>query len=815
MTLKQQDWRDWLGEAWRSPQKRPLLPQIRFLWPAVLTALFVIVLVHLGSFQPLENLAYNLLFQMRGAVTWDERVVVVAIDERSLAELGRFPWNRQRYADLLGILTKAQPSIVAFDLLFPESSPEDGEFAAAMTQNGRVVLPNAWDATGNPIMPTAVLRDAVLLGGHIYQRQDGDGVARSIVPQIDKIPAFSLAIAQGYSLVREPVVLPSSDRPLWLNWRGPIARSKTYSFVDVIQSKVNPEIFEDKIILVGTTAAGFDPLRTPFDHNPPTSNIYLHATALDNLLRQNSLQVMPLPWETLGLLLMAIGLGLTALKWNFRRQVLLAVVLCGAWLLLGLMLLRANYWIPIASPILLIIATTTALTVWQRLQEEALFQQEVQRLWQTYHRDLVSQTINPTMPLQPPTSERFPLQSTLALRMTQLATLAEQFGRSQSTQAAIARSLSIGLLAADLEGLVWFCNPIATECLGVRVGDRLQTRLMPDWYSAEEWQTQVHQLLQQSPVIPHEVQRGDRWFELRLEPLMAQSENERWILEDRVEPIRLAGGLTPIPQSSPDLAGFLLLLEDVTARKQVEENLTQQMEELERIGQLKDDFLSSVSHDLRAPMANMRMAIQMLQVAESDEQRNRYVHILESECQRETHLINDLLNLQQLEAGAKPVNLESIQLETWLLDLLAPFHQRTQSRNQSLGLKLPDDPPILISDRSSLERILVELLNNACKYTPPQGAIHLTVRSNPKQTVFMVNNTGSEIPPTELSKIFDKFYRVPTGDRWHQGGTGLGLALVKKLAEQLGGTIQLTSQSGQTTFTVEIPTVLEAPMDDS
>ena len=121
-----------------------------------------------------------------------------------------------------------------------------------------------------------------------------------------------------------------------------------------------------------------------------------------------------------------------------------------------------------------------------------------------------------------------------------------------------------------------------------------------------------------------------------------------------------------------------------------------------------------------------------------------------------------------------------------------------------------------MSNHNSLGRILAELLNNACKYTQNGGEIKFVIECKQKKSSkkslkevpptikFLISNP-SEIPESELPKIFNKFYRVPNADPWKQGGTGLGLALVKKLVEQLNGDILVSSSNGWTTFTVEMP----------
>lgn len=232
-----------------------------------------------------------------------------------------------------------------------------------------------------------------------------------------------------------------------------------------------------------------------------------------------------------------------------------------------------------------------------------------------------------------------------------------------------------------------------------------------------------------------------------------------------------------------------------------------QVEQLETLNRLKDDFLSTVSHELRTPVANMKMAIQMLKVSSgSPEKTQRYLEILQAECNRETELINDLLDLQRLEAASYPTFLaESINLLEWLPKIIDPFRSRIQQRQQILQVDIPSDLPPIISDSASLERILAELLNNACKYTPAGEQIALTASANEEKIQLQVSNSGVEIAASEMSRIFEKFYRIPRADRWKQGGTGLGLALVQKLTQHLGGTIQVDSAFNLTAFTVELP----------
>lgn len=242
-----------------------------------------------------------------------------------------------------------------------------------------------------------------------------------------------------------------------------------------------------------------------------------------------------------------------------------------------------------------------------------------------------------------------------------------------------------------------------------------------------------------------------------------------------------------------------------------------QVEELEKLNYLKDDFLSTVSHELRTPIANIKMATQMLEIVlKQTSQLNgsvnkaaRYFQILQFESQREMSLINDLLDLSRLEAGTDTLELTQMNLQTWVPGIVQSFEERIRKQHQHLQVSLEPDLPPVITDPASLERILTELLHNACKYTPEGETIAVAAYKTDSQVKLSISNSGVEIPEQERDRIFNKFYRIPNNDPWKHGGTGLGLALVKKLIERLGGSIALEGTAQKTTFTVSFPGVTQ------
>ena len=239
-----------------------------------------------------------------------------------------------------------------------------------------------------------------------------------------------------------------------------------------------------------------------------------------------------------------------------------------------------------------------------------------------------------------------------------------------------------------------------------------------------------------------------------------------------------------------------------------------QVQELERLNRLKDDFLNTVSHELRTPLSSIKLATQMLEIsleplgvfASESSLIHRYFKILQEESQREIELINDLLDLARLEDESDTLSLTPLSLQYLIPHFAEPFLERAHSQQQQLKIHVPDALPSFNTYLPYLERILTELLHNACKYTPAGETIALSAHSTPTGVEIYISNSGVEIPAAERDRIFDKFYRIPNNDPWKHGGTGLGLALVKKLAEQLGGEIRVESGEGQTCFVLELLT---------
>lgn len=248
--------------------------------------------------------------------------------------------------------------------------------------------------------------------------------------------------------------------------------------------------------------------------------------------------------------------------------------------------------------------------------------------------------------------------------------------------------------------------------------------------------------------------------------------------------------------------------------------MRQHIEQLQKVNQLKDDFMNSMSHELKTPLTSMKIAIKMLRQPEiSPQMREKYLDILEQEWNREYSLIKDLLTLQQVESGELDLKPQELSINQTIDNLTQSFTAKWQEEREiSLVSKISEPDLKIHTDAESLEHILSELLSNAGKYSDPQTTIELSVSSQvtPKQEeiVISVANIGAGITPDELPHIFDKFRRGTGVTDRAVPGTGLGLTLVQYLVEHLNGTIEVTSEplndqspTFLTTFMLRLPQI--------
>lgn len=251
-----------------------------------------------------------------------------------------------------------------------------------------------------------------------------------------------------------------------------------------------------------------------------------------------------------------------------------------------------------------------------------------------------------------------------------------------------------------------------------------------------------------------------------------------------------------------------------------------QVRELQRLNVLKDEFLQALSRELRTPLTNMRMAVEMvqriaqmlktssLQAMHPDATEalwgkfDRYLQILQQEWQDECELVNNLLDFQSTAALAQALPSHSLYLQLWLPEVVNRFQEEAKRKQQFLNSRIADDLPAIAVHSPTLDRLLTELLKNACQFTPPEHVIQVAAQVHGGQLELSVSNTGTELSSAEQMQIFEPFYRS-ANEGW--SGFGLGLALVKRLAIALKGQIRVESESNQTRFVLTLPITQDLP----
>jgi signal transduction histidine kinase/CheY-like chemotaxis protein len=354
------------------------------LWPGALTGFGVWLLLQVGAWHSVENLAYNVLFRIRGDQGWDDRVVVIAIDETSVDRYGLFPWSRQYYIDLLTLLQTAQPAAIGLDLIFAEPTLEDQALAESMSFQGGVVLAKAADAQAQ-VIPWVPVFESVALPGHVDKRLDLDGISRYIYPYLGDVPNLGIALLQLYQTNLEQTIppekppFPGSDlgasrfnEKLWINWPGSARSITHYSFAAVLNGEVDLQQFQNKIILIGTDLTGVDPLHTPFNQQPPTSGVYLHAAVISNILQGNSLHRFPDAIFSILILLVTPAFSAWISRYRLQYQCLFGTIATVMWWPLGLFALSHNLWIPIVVPSLLFASTSAVVMLTTQIHANAL-----------------------------------------------------------------------------------------------------------------------------------------------------------------------------------------------------------------------------------------------------------------------------------------------------------------------------------------------------------------------------------------------------------------------------------------------------------
>jgi PAS domain S-box-containing protein len=327
------------------------------------------------------------------------------------------------------------------------------------------------------------------------------------------------------------------------------------------------------------------------------------------------------------------------------------------------------------------------------------------------------------------------------------------------------------------------------------------------------------------------VQQGWPHKELEIAREKGRVEDEGWRLRKDGTPFWANVVITALRDSTGTLIGFAKITRDLTERKKAEESLSQARTELEaRVAQRtaeltlanqalreadrrKDDFLAMLSHELRGPLAPIRNAVQIMKIPGVGPDAVREARdLLGRQVGNLTRLVDDLLDLSRVSWGKIELRKEHLELSKVFTRAIELAQPAIDAHGHELIVSAPATPLWVVGDIVRLAQVLMNLLENAAKYTPRAGKIWLTAEPNRNDVVIRVRDTGIGIGPELLPRVFDLFVQADRSLARSQGGLGIGLTLVRHLVEMHGGSINAASPGpGEgSEFAIRLPAAKDA-----
>ncbi|MCX7924095.1 MAG: cell wall metabolism sensor histidine kinase WalK [Clostridia bacterium] len=242
------------------------------------------------------------------------------------------------------------------------------------------------------------------------------------------------------------------------------------------------------------------------------------------------------------------------------------------------------------------------------------------------------------------------------------------------------------------------------------------------------------------------------------------------------------------------IEGIIAVLQDITEQQKLE--------------RMRREFVANVSHELRTPLTSIKSYTETLLdgALEDRETTERFLNVIDSESDRMTRLVKDLLQLSRLDNQQMQWIMQEVSFEKLVREAVDKIRIEAVNKGQLLESYVIGDIPAIIADHDRIEQVVLNILSNAIKYTPQNGKITVYIGRMYSDVYMKVSDTGIGIPESDLPRIFERFYRVDKARSREMGGTGLGLAIAKEIVEAHGGSIAISSEGGKgTEVTVKLP----------
>ena len=342
----------------------------------------------------------------------------------------------------------------------------------------------------------------------------------------------------------------------------------------------------------------------------------------------------------------------------------------------------------------------------------------------------------------------------------------------------------------DLNGIPFFINHAGLEMVGLESIEEARGTSVQEFFFPEDQPRMMNEF------FPSVLRDGHGEVEVRFRHF--KTGEGRW----------MAYKVLNLTDSANRAIGFATVSQDVTERKRLEDNLRVLATNLSENDRRKNEFLATLAHELRNPLAPMSNMLEVLKHADGNADiLKRAYETIERQLGQMVRLVDDLLDWNRITHDRLELRRSEVELSSVIQQAVEVARPLIDAAGHHLTVELPQEPIYLNADRTRLAQVFGNLLNNSSKYTRPEGAISLRAERTGDEVVVTVKDNGAGIPRDKLNSIFDMFMQVDRSDERSQGGLGIGLTLVKRLVQMHGGSIEPRSdgEGMGSEFVVRLP----------